>query len=179
MLQLTQYIQEKLKINSKSKVNKMICPKTKDDLKREILKKIIDKETDYNDIDVSKIQDFSYLFENQDHLVEIDISKWDVSNAISLKCMFNGCRYLRTTGDLGNWNVSNVADMSFMFNDCQCLTNIGDLSNWEINGTKMLGTFQNTKRLKTIGPIQHWRPDTPNYDIFSLSKIEPQPRKRV
>ena len=39
MLQLTQYIQEKLKINSKSKVNKMICPKTKDDLKREILKK--------------------------------------------------------------------------------------------------------------------------------------------
>ena len=178
MKALELYISEGIKLSSKSKVNEKLYPKTKEELKSIIIKKIKNKENDYNDIDISYITDLSSLFKEQD-IVEIDISKWDVSNVTNMKSMFYNCKYLRTTGDLGKWNVSNVEDMSFMFSGCRCLTNIGDLSNWEINGTKMSYTFAETKRLRTIGQIQHWRPDTPNYDIFTLSIIEPQPRKRV
>ena len=79
MKDLKDIINEKLVINKNLKV-KVKEPRTNDDLKREVLKKIMNKETDFNDIDVSKVDDFSYLFENQ-NISEIDISEWDVSNA--------------------------------------------------------------------------------------------------
>jgi len=161
---------EGLKIGSNSKVNYKIVVNDSNELKREILKKIISNETDYNDIDVSRISDFSYLFEDQD-ISEIDISEWDMSNATALKCMFQNCRYLKTPGDLSKWNVSNVEDMSFVFSGCQCLTKLGDLQNWEINDTKMKCAFQGCKKLKSLGYIKHWRPKESNYDIFSGTDI--------
>jgi len=161
---------EGLKIRSNTKVKYKIIVNDKNELKREIIKKFIDKEKDFNDIDVSRISDFSYLFEDQ-NIIEIDISKWDMSNATSLKCMFQNCKYLKTPGDLSKWNVSNVEDMSWMFSGCQNLINLGDLQNWEINGTKMRCAFQGCKKLKSLGYIKHWRPEESNYDIFSLSGI--------
>jgi len=178
MNNLNQYINEKLKISSKSKVNQVIKPNDAAALKREVLKKIINKETDFNDIDISAVKDLSHLFEDQD-ISEIDISEWDVSHVESMRAMFQNCRYLKTCGDLGKWNVGNVLDMSWMFNGCQCLKNIGDLDNWEINGTKMKCAFQGCKRLKSLGFIEHWRPEDSNYDIFAGSDVRIQPRKRV
>jgi len=178
MNNLNNYIQEKLKIGSKSKVNEKIKPGDAAALKREVLKKIINKETDFNDIDISGIKDLSHLFEDQD-ISEIDISEWDVSNVESMRGMFQNCRYLRTTGDLGNWKVDNCKDMSWMFNGCQCLKDIGDLDNWEINGTKMKCAFQGCKRLRSLGFIEHWRPEDSNYDIFTGSEVRIQPRKRI
>jgi len=177
MNNLNQYIQEKLirtksslmleklKISSKSKINEKIKPINEEDLKKIILKKIENKETDFNDIDISAIKDLSYLFEEQ-NISEIDISEWDVSHVESMRGMFQNCRYLKTPGDLSKWNVSNVEDMSWMFNGCQCLTKLGDLQNWEINGTKMKCMFQNCKRLRNLGNIKHWRPKESNWDIF-------------
>ena len=158
-------INEKLVINKNIKLKKISQPKTRDELKSELLKKIISNETNFNNIDVSKVDDFSYLFEDWD-IKEIDISEWDVSNATTMKCMFQNCKYLQTPGDLSNWDVSNVEDMSWMFNGCQCLVKLGDLQNWEINGTKMKCMFQGCKKLKTLGHIKHWRPKEPNWDIF-------------
>lgn len=180
MKTLKEIIIEKLKIGSKSKVNEKIKPQDAAELKREILKKIINKETDFNDIDISAVKDLSHLFEEQD-ISEIDISEWDVSHVESMRGMFQYCRYLKTPGDLSKWNVSNVVDMSWMFNGCQCLTKLGDLQNWEINDTKMKGAFQNCKRLKSLGNINHWRPKESNYDIFTGSdiNISSQPRKRI
>ena len=171
-------LSEALKIGSKSKVNTKIKVKTKGDLKLEILKKIMNKETDYNDIDVSGLDDLSYAFEDQD-ISEIDISEWDVSNVESTKCMFQGCRYLKTTGDLSKWNISNMKIMSFMFNGCQCLTNIGDLSKWDVNDISMKCMFQGCKRLKDIGDIYNWKPKEPNWDIFQYCDLKYKPRKRI
>jgi hypothetical protein len=178
MNNLNQYINEKLKIGSNSKVNQKTKPANEEDLKKIILKKIENKETDFNDIDISAVKDLSHLFEDQD-ISEIDISEWDVSHVESMRAMFQNCRYLKTCGDLGKWNVGNVLDMSWMFNGCQCLKNIGDLDNWEINGTKMKCAFQGCKRLKSVGFIEHWRPEDSNYDIFAGSDVRIQPRKRV
>jgi len=178
MNNLNQYINEKLKIGSNSKVNQKTKPANEEDLKKIILKKIENKETDFNDIDISVVKDLSHLFEDQD-ISEIDISEWDVSHVESMRAMFQNCRYLKTCGDLGKWNVGNVLDMSWMFNGCQCLKNIGDLDNWEINGTKMKCAFQGCKRLKSVGFIEHWRPEDSNYDIFAGSDVRIQPRKRV
>ena len=169
---------EGLKVGSKSKINKKTKCQDENDLKREILKKIIDKEVDYNDLDVSAVKDFSHLFEDTD-ITEIDISEWDVSNATTMRGMFQNCKYLKTCGDLGKWNVENVLDMSWMFNGCQCLKDIGDLDNWEINGTKMKCAFQGCERLKSIGNILHWRPEESNWDIFSRCPVKPVPRTRV
>ena len=179
MKDLKDIINEKLVINKNLKV-KVKEPKTNNDLKREVLKKIINKETDFNDIDVSNITDFSYVFEDQD-ISEINISEWDVSNGKTMRGMFQNCRYLKTTGDLSNWNVSNVEDMSWMFNGCQCLTKLGDLQNWEINGTKMKCMFQNCKRLKDLGYINHWRPNESNWDIFMSCAVPNSklPRQKV
>ncbi len=178
MNNINYYINEKLKIGSKSKVNEKIKPGDAATLKREVLKKIINKETDFNDIDISNIKDLSHLFEDQD-ITEIDISEWNVSNVESMNSMFQNCKYLKTVGDLGKWNVSNVLDMSWMFNGCINLTEIGDLDNWEINDTKMKYAFQDCKKLKSIGFIEHWRPREDNWEIFPLSGIRIQPRQRV
>jgi surface protein len=89
---------------------------------------------------VSKIQDFSYLFSLDDDRDNTrranlavadfneDISRWDVSNATTMKSMFAGV-YTPAPGDifrsilhcthfnqsLADWNVSSVKDMSDMF----------------------------------------------------------------
>jgi len=178
MKTLKEIIQEKLKISSKSKVNEKIKPQDAAALKREVLKKIINKETDFNDIDISAVKDLSHLFEDQD-ITEIDISEWDVSHVESMRGMFQYCRYLKTCGDLGKWKVDKCKDMSWMFNGCQCLTNIGDLDNWEIKGTKMKGAFYDCERLKSIGSILHWRPEESNWDIFSRCPVKPVPVNRV
>ena len=177
MKQITNYIEEALHLN-KDSGHKIKC-NTNGDLKREVLKKIIGKETDYNDLDVSEITDFSHIFEDQD-ITEIDISEWDVSKAETMRGMFQNCKYLRKTGNLKNWNVVNVKDFSWMFNGCKNLINIGDLSSWNINkDQKVHGMFNDTKKLSTIGNIKNWKLNIGNWDVFSLSKINPQPSQTV
>ncbi len=73
MKDLKEHIVEGLKIGTKSKVNTKIKVKTKDELILEIRKKIVDNETNYNDIDVSELDDLSYIFEDK-NITEIYIS---------------------------------------------------------------------------------------------------------
>lgn len=174
MKKLNQFIIEKLKLNRNKQ---LICPKTKEELKLEILKRIIDKVTDYNDIDVSNIEDMSYLFEDQD-IVTIDISEWDVSNVKNMKSMFNNCKYLRTVGNLSSWNINKVSDMSFMFNNCKNLSDLGDLSSWNMKGKNLKCMFQNCQKLKTLGDIREWNPDNPIWDIFPYCDCKPTPYKK-
>ena len=188
MKNINQFIIEKFKLNSKNIKNQYSCkPKTRDELKKIISKRITNQKLNYknkeevlnlNDIDTSDVNSFNHLFTNLNPL-KIDISEWDTSNVENMRGMFDGCEYLQSTGDLGNWDVSNVTNMSFMFNDCRNLTNIGDLSSWEINDTEMKYAFQNCKKLKSIGFIKHWRPKEANWEIFPLCSIKIKPVSRV
>lgn len=178
MKSLNNFILEKFRINSKT-VNKLI-PKNLEEL-REIVRERINKDhyAYLNDIDTSEITSMENLFYGLDP-VEIDISEWDVSNVTSMKGMFDGCRYLKTTGDLGNWDISSLKTTAFMFNGCNILKNIGDLSKWDISNIEnMKCMFQGCNVIKTIGDITHWKLPNSNYDIFVISPIKPQPPKRV
>lgn len=65
---------------------------------------------DLNHLDVSRVVDFSLLFESIPF--EGDVSKWNMSNARDLSGMFEHSHF---NGDVSAWDVSGVQDMSFMF----------------------------------------------------------------
>ena len=183
MRQITNYITEKFKIN-KDNVTKRIVVKSRKELLEIIGKRIENRKSsdeviDFNDLDVSGIEDMRNLFSNLDGVSNIDISEWDVSNVKNMRAMFNGCRYLKSTGDLGNWDISKVEDFSFMFSGCRILKNIGDLSKWKIDGQPMEAMFNDCNKLKTIGDIYNWKPKNANWAIFQNCPVEPQPRKRI
>ena len=102
-------------------------PKTKDELKK-IIKDRISKEgyeCDLNDIDVSLIEDMSYLFCWSKFTG--NISKWDVSNVNNMEGMLYKSKFNQ---DISGWNVSNVKNMFSMF----AYSNFNkDISNWKIS----------------------------------------------
>ncbi|MBR6907302.1 BspA family leucine-rich repeat surface protein, partial [bacterium] len=113
MKQLNNFINEKLKINSKSKINHYnYKPKDKDELK-EIVNNLIKERgynADLNDINTSEIKDMSDLF--YDIKFNGDISNWDVSNVKDMSYMFYNTPF---NGNISNWDVSNVENMKTMF----------------------------------------------------------------
>ena len=154
MKPLNQYIQEKLIVN-KDYRDASISPKSFDEL-RKIIKDRYKKlgpgteqnPIDFNDIDVSNLDSFydknagkfgKGLFENI-QFKYIDISDWDVSNVMTMNCMFAYCIELKSVGDISKWNVSNVTDMYCMFLNCKFFNQ--DLSGWDVsNVTNMAFMF--------------------------------------
>ena len=110
------FLQEKLVIKKRKTTGNKYFPKTKDELKEIIEKRIKDEgnEVDLNDIDVSKITDMSELFERTDF--NGDISNWDVSNVKNMSYMFWGCK--KFNQDISNWDVSNVSNREQIFGYC-------------------------------------------------------------
>ena len=138
MKTLQHYITEKILINKNSKITYNYHPKTKDELK-DIIKRRIESEgneCDLNDIDTSKITDMSNLFAYS-HF-NGDISKWDVSNVTNMDSMFACSKF---NNDISNWDVSNVINMEDMFIISKFNS---DISNWDVSNVKFkLDIFYN------------------------------------
>lgn len=95
---------------------------------RELVKKLIVERgvnADLNDIDVSKVTDFTGIFQKLEF--NGDISKWDVSNARTMKAMFASSKF---NGDISKWDVSKVKDMSYMFYGNLAFNQ--DISGWDV-----------------------------------------------
>ena len=133
MKSLKSYIQEKLII--KKSTNYKYLPKSKDELKEIIDKRIKEegKKVDLNDIDVSEITDMSSLFNGTGF--NGDISKWDVSNVTNMRGMFYNC--FKFNCDISNWDVSNVNNISNMFYNCISFNQ--DISKWNVSNVKNMG----------------------------------------
>ena len=113
MKQLNNFIFEKLKINSNTKINNYkYHPKDKNEL-QELINKLIKErgwEADLNDIDTSEITDMEKLFYASKF--NGDISEWDVSNVENMYKMFTRSKF---NGDISSWNVSKVEKNFAMF----------------------------------------------------------------
>lgn len=100
------------------------------------LKKIIKSRSakgnkvDFNDLDVSAITDFSYIFENYKY--EPLVETWDVSNAKTMDSMFLNCYNFNC--DISNWDVSKCENFSRMFYNCEKFNQ--DLSKWNVSKGK-------------------------------------------
>ena len=148
MKNINTYINEKLHITTNSHLHRYTYqPHTKDELREIIIQRIKEDgpDCDLNDIDVSKIDDMSNLF-NAD-FNEIfnnfngDISKWNVSNVKNMAWMFCGCKKFNC--DLSRWDVSNVADMTQMFIECENFRQ--NLDDWDVSNVStdnMWGAFR-------------------------------------
>ena len=115
MKTLKNYITEKILINKNSKMPYNYHPKTKDELKDIINKRIESEgnECNLNDIDTSNIIDMSDLFAYSEF--NGDISKWDVSHVKNMKGMFMRSNF---NSNISNWDVSNVTNSVNIFYAC-------------------------------------------------------------
>ena len=164
MRNLEEFISEKLKI---SKIERKYKPKTKEELVDIISKEIEAKgpNCSLNHIDVSNINDMSFLFRGGDsrqyrngHPIltafDGDISNWNVSSATNMSGMFDHCKYSGNNGDISDWDVSNVTDMSYMFSNSKYN---GDLSRWDVsNVTNMSYLFFYSEFNGKKGDISNW-----------------------
>ena len=163
MKSLTQYITEKLVLNSNSKIRKqqeyIYHPKTKDEL-ISLIKDEVEKngwECDLNHIDVSQITDMSYLFSSNRYRgynldrFNGDISRWNVSNVKNMSFMFHDAESFNQP--IGDWDVSGVNDMECMFEYAEKFNQpIGD---WDVSNVKnMKEMFNNAKSFNQ--PIRDW-----------------------
>ena len=144
MNRLNQYINEKLKISTNTKIRKYeYHPKDREELD-EIILSIIGKYWDNNPnaktgfidlnmIDVSEIVSMSSLFDNYKKL-NFDVSKWDVSKVKYMDNMFADCYEFNC--DISDWNIDNVEFMNHMFLNCKNFN--CNLSKWKIDGSKRI-----------------------------------------
>ena len=92
---------------------------SKDQL-REYLKAEIKKQGEHvviKDLDVSPIEDLSWLFCGYYYIKSFDLSGWKTSNANNMSLMFYDCSSLKSI-DLSGWDTSNVKDTENMFYNC-------------------------------------------------------------
>ena len=167
MNNISNYILEKLKINSKTKINKYhynYFPKDRDELFNIVINKIQESKNtlvDLNDIDISNIENLSCLAE---HIIDnttkynheklnLDVSFWDVSNVKYMDSVFEDLPNFNC--DLSSWNVSNVEKMSNLFYGCYKFEGKG-LEKWNTSNVwDMRGTFKSCHNF-TGKSIENW-----------------------
>lgn len=158
-------VSEGLKLGKNFKYNELkYFPKDKDELIKIIKDILIDnKNEEYinlNDIDTSKITDFSKLFASNNDIKYIDISKWNTKNVTKMSYMFDKCKNLVSVGKLDDWNVSAVSAFTCMFNACENLEEIGDISKWDVSfAENMQNMFSKCRKIKNLGDLSTWKLD--------------------
>ena len=104
-------------------------PTNRDELMSLIIQRIKEQgsKCDLNDIDVSRVDDMSWLFSSHGlDKFDGDISEWDVSNVRYMNSMFTDSQF---NGDISKWDVRNVTNMSAMFVNSKFN---GDISKWDV-----------------------------------------------
>ena len=159
---------------------KMFTPLTKEEFKEALefyqdasedneIEKAKEKYGDIEKWNISNIDDFSFIFGNEDMSLapiwrwdDMDISGWDVSHVKNMKGLF--CNMGYGLPNLENWNVSNVENMELMFAGSSWTDKDQNmLSNWNTGKVKnmnsMFGAVQKIYSLRYCnfnGDISKW-----------------------
>lgn len=91
--------------------NVKFIPETTSELK----KLVSDKRISLADIDVSKVYDFDFLFDNSTRKNWEGIETWDVSHVKCMQFTFGGTYF---DGDLSNWDLKSLKFAKNMFAFC-------------------------------------------------------------
>lgn len=60
--------------------------------------------------------------------------------------------------DVSDWDVSNIKNMNWTFDDCKKLKSIGDISNWDVSNVKYMGNmFRSCHMLESVGDLSNWK----------------------
>ena len=123
MKSLSQYIIEKILINKSSKFINKIKVESKDQLQSIIEERYHSNNSfiDLTDLDISELDDLSYVFDRLNEVEVIDISGWDTSNVITMDCMFSQCPKLKKIIGIENLDVSKLKDANSMLYGCENL----------------------------------------------------------
>ena len=164
MVDINNYITEKLHLNKNIKKQYTYCPENKSQLK-DLLHQLFRErgnEADLNDIDVSKITDMSRLFATGEYInMNFNISDWDVSNVTNMTEMFSECEKFNC--DISSWDVSNVKYMNYMFYGCKDFEQ--NLSKWNVENVKRWNGFSTESGLG-VATKQHLKPK------FNLNNVK-------
>ena len=159
MKSLNEYIIEKILINKSSKFSNIIKVDTIFQL-LSIIKKRYDNYNsflDLTDIDISKLDNLSYIFGILNNVEVVDISGWDTSNVTTMENMFSQCSKLKKIIGIENLDVSNLKNATFMFSSCENLVEL-DLTNWNTMSLQNASyMFYNCSNLKIIKNIENWQ----------------------
>lgn len=106
--------------------------------------------------DVSNVSTFTSLFSDNNAVIKLNLTGWDISKSKSLRYAFSYCANLKEIEGLDTWSTSNITDMGDMFRDCSSLTDL-DLSSWDVSEvTNLTATFQNVTKLNNLN-LSNWK----------------------
>ena len=158
MKSLNQYIIEKILINKSSKFINKIKVESLEQLQALIRERYNNNKSfiDLNDLDISELDDLSYIFHGSDIEV-VDISGWDTSNVTTMENMFSFCDKLKNIIGIENLDVSKLEDANSMFYCCKNLVEL-DLTNWNpVSLQHTYEMFSGCSNLKIIENIENWQ----------------------
>lgn len=101
------------------------------------------------EINVSGMEDASYMFHGLANLKEVDLSGFDTANITNMHSMFSECSNLISI-DVNGFRTGNVTKMGAMFKGCSSLTSV-DVSSFDSkNVINMEGMFADCPKLSLI-----------------------------
>ena len=116
--------------------------------------------------DLSNVSTLQEMFKNAGSniptLIIDNINKWDVSNIINMRSMFQSSPF---KGNISNWNTSNVTRMDTMFN-FNTLFNI-NINSWDVSKVQfMQGMFNGATSFNQ--PLDNWTLRSAGVNINSI-----------
>lgn len=110
--------------------------------------------------DVSNVKNFKRAFCGRlgNYITTINgLDDWDVSNGVTFREFFSGCKELKYFDGVQNFNFSkNCIDITYFFASCQSLIDI-DLSEWDVSNIQWMGgLFFNCSGLEKFS-FKNWK----------------------
>ena len=110
-------------------------------------------------VDTENVENFAGMFENDEALESLDVSKFDTSNATDLSNIFWRLRKVPSL-DLSKFNTSKVINMGGMFYDDEVIKTL-DVSSFDTSKVEdMHQMFELCKGMKTL--------NIPNFDMSNI-----------